>query len=1056
MEKKHSNSKKCSQRHFSYQINLSHFKKIFFLFFVVFSSNILSANPFFSLLPDTVNQPSVTVTGVITDENGIPLMGVSVLEKGTMNGVATDFEGNYSITNLDSDAILVFSYVGFKNQEISVNGQTVINIIMQEDVQALDEVVVVGYGSQRKSDLTGSVSTIGTESLQEMPVTNPEQALAGKAAGVNISTNSGRPGGRTNVRIRGNNSINASNSPLYVVDGVIGAGPINYLNPNDIQSIEVLKDASSTAIYGARGANGVIIITTKRGSKTGGKVSYSTFVSVGTMARKLDVLNSEEFLQVEMNSYNNSEKYDPVGWASGKYENPLNYRNDPLLFDANGNPLYDTDWQEEATRTAIAQNHNLSFTGGNIDNSYGVFLNYANEEGILLRSYLKRYSARLVTDNKIKDWLKIGAGLTFNHVEENRVDGSVGGLTALRMMVETLPIIPVQYADGTYGTNADYPNMEGGENPVNLLLNRTDILKTQTVLGNIFADINIAKGLVFRSSLGVNINNNQESWYSGRELRQLSANSQGEAWIRNWRTNYWQFENYLTYDYSFNENHSINALAGLGWQQYDYYYAFAGSRGFSDDFYQYYNLGVGANPMTPGSDTYKWAINSYFGRINYNLMNKYLFTVTGRLDGSSKFGADQKRAFFPSAAFAWKVSEEDFLKDSKVISNLKFRTSYGETGNSEIDPYESLASLSSNTAILGGERASGVGIGTLPNPDLKWEKTAQFDAGIEMGLFNSRIQLEADVYYKKTTDMLLDAPVPASSGYTSIYTNIGSMENKGLELTLNTTNIQTENFEWSTTFNISFNKNEILALGEANDDIFPGPGFLSDTNILRVGEPVGSFYGLIREGTWGSDEAAEAAVYGLLPGDIKHTDLNNDGQINASDRVILGNGYADGFGALFNTFRYKNIDLTLDIQFKYGNDVLNLSRHSGEDRTGQANSYATVLNGWTPDNQNTMIAQNRPSSAYYTTKIDSRMVEDASFIRGRNLIIGYNFSESILQKFKLDQLRVYASLQNFFLITDYTGYDPEVTTYGDAFAQGITFFDYPKASTITLGFNLNF
>lgn len=996
-----------------------------------------------------------TVSGTVSDENG-PLPGANVLVKGTSNGTQTDFDGNYELNDVPDNAILVFSFISFKTKEVAVDGQSSVDITLQPDTQALDEVVVIGYGTQRKSDLTGSVSTINSESIQEIPTTNPEQALAGKAAGVNVSSNSGRPGGNTNVRIRGNNSINANNSPLYVVDGVIGAGPINYLNPNDIKSMEVLKDASATAIYGARGANGVIIVTTKRGSKTGGQVSFDSFISIGEMVRKLDVLNSEEFLQVEMNSYNNAQKYDPVGWANGKYENPMNYRDNSNLFDANGNPLYDTDWQEEATRTAITQNHNLSFTGGNEKTSYGLYLNHSDQEGVLLESYLKRYSGRLVLDGQVKDWLKVGGSFTFNHIEENRVDGGVGGLTALRMMVETLPIVPVKYPNGDYGTNADYPNMEGGENPVNILLNRTNILKTQSFLGDVYANIDITKNLQLRSSIGANINNIQDDFYSGRELNNLSANFQGEATIRNTRTNYWQFENYLTYDYEFNENHRINALAGLSWQQYDYFYSYAGSRGFTDDFYQFNNLEVGANPLTPDSDTYQWTLNSFFGRINYSLMNKYLFTVTGRLDGSSKFGEENKRAFFPSAAFAWKVSEEDFLKDSETISNLKFRTSYGETGNSEIGVYQSLASLGSNTAILGGERYPGVGIGTLANPNLKWEKTAQFDAGVELGMFNNRIELEADVYYKKTTDMLLNAPVPTSSGYSNIYSNIGSMQNKGLELTLNTVNISSEDFSWTTTFNISFNKNEILALGEEDDDIFPGPGFLSDTNILRVGESVGSFYGLVREGTWGSDEADEAAIYGLLPGDIKHADLNEDGQINAADRKIIGSGYPKGFGALFNTFRYKNLDLTLDLQFSYGNDVLNLSRHSGEDRTGQANSYATVLDGWTPDNQNTMIAQNRPSSAYYRSTIDSRMVEDASFIRGRNLILGYNFSQDILDKFKLKRLRLYASVQNFFLATDYTGYDPEVSTYGDAFAQGITFFDYPKPRTFTLGLNLTF
>ncbi|SEL49045.1 SusC/RagA family TonB-linked outer membrane protein [Parapedobacter koreensis] len=994
------------------------------------------------------------VSGVVADESGF-LVGATVSIKGTATQTQTDDAGEYRITVPGSDAILVFSYTGYTSQEVTVAGQTRINVTLRPDEESLEEVVVVGYGTQRKSDLTGSVASIKSADLNQRPAVNVEQQMAGRIAGVSVSTNSGRPGGQTNVRIRGYNSVNASNAPLYIIDGVIGAGPIAYLNPNDIESLEVLKDASATAIYGARGANGVIIVTTKKGSKDGGKISYDPYFSFGTMAKKLDVLNAAEFLALEESAYANVEKYDPEGYASGKYVDPQTKRTNSRLFDASGNPLYDTDWQREATRQAFSQNHNLSFVGGNQETSFGLFMNYANEDGIIKESFLKRYSGRLTIESQLKPWMKLGGTFNFNHVEENRVDGSVGALNVTRMMIEGIPIAPVKYSDGVWGGNADYPGMENGENPVNILTNRKDLYLQQTAMGNVFANINLGSDLQFRTSIGYNINNLRNNFFSGKYLRLLSADQEGIAEIRNTRENYWQFENYLTYDKTFGEIHRLNAMAGLGWQQFDYFYTFAGSQGYSDDFYQWNNLGVGSRPSTPGSDTNKWSMNSYFARVNYSLLDKYLFTVTGRLDGSSKFGISNKYAFFPSAALAWRVSEEDFLKDAETVSDLKLRTSYGMTGNSEIGVFQSLANLAAATAIFEGNRASGVGIGTLANPNLKWEKTAQYDVGIELGLFNDRIRIETDLYYKKTTDMLLNAPVPSSSGYTNIYKNIGNMENKGVEVALHTDNLNGA-LKWNTSFNISFNRNKVLALGEANDDIFANPYFLANTNVIRVGQPVGSFYGYVREGTWASDEAAEAARYNLLPGDVKLRDVNDDGQINEADRVIIGSGLPKFFGGFLNTFVYKNFDVALELQFSYGNDILNMSKSTGEDRIGQVNSYATVLNGWTPTNQQTMVAEHRPASSYYTMNIDTRWVEDGSFLRGKNLLVGYTLPAGTLQRIRASRVRVYASLQNFFVWTNYSGYDPEVTTYTDAFAQGIEFFGYPKPRTFMLGLNMTF
>jgi len=991
------------------------------------------------------------VSGVVSGDSG-PLAGATVAIKGTTTQTQTDTSGEYMVPALGTSVTLVFSYTGYATTEVSTNGRTRVDVTLTHTEAELDEVVVVGYGTQRKSDLTGSVASIKSDALNQRPAINLEQQMAGRLAGVNVSTNSGRPGGQTNVRIRGYNSINASNAPLYIVDGVIGA---SLVNPNDIESLEVLKDASATAIYGARGANGVIIVTTKKGGKDGGRINYDPYISLGTPAKKIDVLNAAEFLALEESAYSNVAKYDPDGFEAGKYVDPLTKRNDAKLFDANGNPLYDTDWQTEATRRAFSQNHNLSFTGGNPETSYGVFLNYANEDGIIKESFMRRYSGRLSLESQVKPWMKLGGTMNFNHVEENQVDGGVGGLNVTRMMIEAIPILPLKFADGTWGGNADYPGMENGENPVNILTNRKDLYLRQTALGNVYANIALAEGLQLRTSIGYNINNLRNNFYSSRNLRLLSADQEGIANIYNTRENYWQFENYLTYDKTFNDVHRLNAMAGIGWQQFRHFDTYAGSQGFSDDFYEWNNLGVGSRVSTPTSNNYLWAMNSYFGRVNYNLLDRYLFTLTGRLDGSSKFGSSNKYAFFPSAAFAWRVAEEDFLRDSETISDLKLRTSYGQTGNSEIGVYQSLANLAAATAILDGSRASGVGIGTLANPNLKWEKTAQYDLGLELGLFRNRIKIEADVYYKKTTDMLLNAPIPSSSGYTNIYKNIGNMENKGVELLLNTENV-TGALVWNTSFNISFNRNKVLALGDADDDIFANPNFLSNTNIIRVGQPVGSFYGYVREGTWGTGEAGEAARYNLLPGDVKLRDLDDDGQINEADRMIIGNGIPKFFGGFLNTVTYKNFDLAIELQFSYGNDILNLSKATGEDRIGQVNSYATVLDAWTPTNQQTMVAEHRPASSYYTMNIDTRWVEDGSFLRGKNLLLGYTLPQQALQRMHANRIRVFASVQNFFIVSKYSGYDPEVTTYGDAFAQGIEFFGYPKPRTFMLGFNLTF
>ncbi|MDR0430254.1 MAG: TonB-dependent receptor [Tannerellaceae bacterium] len=1015
-----------------------------------------------------------TVTGTIVDDNGEPVIGANVVEKGTTNGVITDIDGQFSLA-VGNNATLQVSFVGYTTRELPVKNQSSFSIALLEDSQTLDEIVVVGYGTMRKSDLTGSTASVKNEILEQRTVTSVGQALSGKVAGVNIATNSGRPGGRATVRIRGNSSISVTNEPLYVVDGVIlnvssphtsrsdqtalvnGSSPIDYLNPNDIKSVEVLKDASATAIYGARGANGVIMITTKRGEGvSGATVRYDTDFGVGILPGKLDVLNAEEFLRNEELAYQNAAKFDPVGFAAGNYKDPRTKRTDSRLFDADGNPLYDTDWQKETIRNAFSQTHQVSVTNTRGNDSYGLSLGFRSEEGLVVQSALKRYSGRFFMDSEVNKWLKIGGGLSYNYQDERQTDAmGDGGITVGRQMVEALPILPVKYADGTWAGNKDYPGMEGGNNPVHVATDRNYSLETKTMLGNVYANIILMKGLEFRSVLGTNMIDQKVKYYGGKQLIWISSPN-GSAWIRNIKNTSWQFENYITYTNTFAQIHRLTAMVGLSWQHVDNAYSRASGSGFQDDFFSYNNLGVATTQQVQSSvDAY--GLNSYFARLNYNLKEKYLLTVTGRFDGSSKFGSSNRYAFFPSVGLAWRLSEEAFLKPATFISNLKPRVSYGVTGNSETGPYASQGGLGNYTLIFNGAQSSGIGVSQLANPELKWEKTVQVNGGLDIGLFDNRLNIEVDVYYKKTTDMLLGAPVPASSGYTSIVKNIGSMENKGFEFAINTVNVSTDDFSWETSFNISFNKNKVLELGEGNDDIFPGPDILSNSNnIIRVNEPVGSFYGYKRLGTWGTVEEAEAARYGKKPGDLKLWDKNNDGQINDADRIIIGKGIPDGYGTFSNTFRYKNFDLVVELQYMFGNDILDISKHSAEDRTGIANSYRTILKAWTPENQHTMIAQIRPTGAGYTTNIDSHFVEDGSFIRGRNLLLGYTFPRDLIRKIYLKNLRVYGSVQNFFVLTKYNGYDPEVSDATQSFAQGITVFGYPKPCTFTMGLNVSF
>jgi len=998
------------------------------------------------------------VRGKIVDSNDkTPLPGVNVIVKGSGIGTSSDASGNYEISVPSEASILVFSFVGFTSQEVTVGNQSTLDINLASDSKALSEVVVIGYGTVKKSDLTGSVVSIKGEQLMDKPVPNVSQALQGKIAGVEVSVNSNAPGAAAKVRVRGLGSINSNLDPLYVVDGVIGVDG-NSINPNDIASLEVLKDASSTAIYGARGANGVIMVTTKRGRPGGTKVSYDGNVNVSDLYRHLPTLNSEQFVKTYNLAFANGSKFDPTGavWTPPA---ALNHTNFPLLFDSNDKPLYNTNWEKEVYKPAFSNNHQLNFQGGNNKTLYSLSLGFLNQNGLMVTSNFKRYNARFTLDNEINRWLKVGGSVSVIKSKQRLVSDGNGGLNVPRMVSEEVPIVPVKYPDGTWAGNNDIAGLEGGPNPVNIAHNRYTINNTIQMLGNAYMLFHITKDLDFKTDLGYNVNSQKNNYFSSQNLAHLSADQGGVANIRNYLNSYWQSENYLTYNKTINSRQKITALLGASWQQYNQETNFVETQNFIDDIFAWHTLGSGSVKSSSTSSDYKWSMNSYFARATYSLDDKYLFTATGRYDGSSKFGANNKFAFFPSVGGAWRLSEESFLKGNRNITNLKLRTSYGLSGNQEIGQYQSIAQIQPNTTVLGGALQSTLLPSYLGNPNLKWEKSLQFDAGLELGI-RENIDLTLDYYNRVTKDLLLQAPIPWSAGERSanVYQNVGSVRNSGIELSLNTVNIKSNDFTWTTNFIFAANHNKILKLNNGNADIFPGPNFLGQTNILRVGESIGAFYGMTRLGTYSSSEADEAAKHSLKPGDRKYL-YNADGSNYYS---IIGRSTPKWTGTFSSTINYKGFDFSFDIRFVEGINTAATFKHSTEDRQTLSNSLATVLDAWTPDHQNTMVSQVRNYKFAQDSHFDTWWVENGSFIRGQNMTLGYSVPQATLEKLKLSKLRVYASVQNLFVITKYSGYDPEVDTFNSSyganasFSQNLDFFSNPRPRVWNLGASLTF
>lgn len=985
----------------------------------------------------------VTVEGKVIDEKGQALSGVSIGLKGLANrGTQTNEQGYFSL-RVPGNAVVIVRYLGFQRQELPINGQTTLNVTLIEEDSALDEVVVVGYGTQRKSDLTGSVSSVSSSEINAFPLAGTAQALQGRAPGVAVSSINGEPGRAPRVRIRGGTSINASSDPLYVVDGFPGSTPPP---PEDVESIEVLKDASATAIYGSRGANGVIMITTKKGKIGKPSIDLNNSFAVQEIGKRLELLNGAEFADYINDIYLNS------GSTDLPYPDPSSYGEG-------------TDWQDLIFRTGNLANNQISISGGSEGMRYYTAINHYGQKGTVLNSDFRRLSGTSNLDMAISDRVKVGTRLFFNRNTLNgvRTQETSSGTSGAGVISGALRFEPVQ---SVYDQNGQYTLKQVGDphdNPVAVAQERQNEVVTDLFQGNAFGEVELIPDLKFRTTLGVQISNQRNGNYVSTALVEGRNFGGVGSVIAHKNTNIIN-ENFLTYDRSLNEDHHLNAMAGYSYQSSRNETWQANNRNFISDSFSFWNLGAGSNYQNASSELVDWVMSSFYGRLNYSYKGKYLVTVTGRYDGSSRFGTNNKWAFFPSGALAWNISQEPFMQSVEVISNLKIRTSYGETGNSEIGSYQSLARFSPTLTTIGGSPVNAVRPTNVANPNLTWEATKQMDVGLDVGFLNGRINLAVDYYYKKTVDLLYEVPLPLYSGFTTSLQNIGSVENKGWEFALQTVNMNGA-FKWNSDFNITFNRNKILELpgGDIRYNTIPGHMLSTESQILREGQVVGAFFGWIFDGLYqqGDDFSPQP---GKQAGDVKYRDIygrdanNNltegpDGVVNADDRTIIGNPHPDFIFGFNNDFQYKNFDLNIFLQGSYGNDMLNITRMELDWMAGKGNATKDAINRWTPENTNTNVPR---ASASNNPEVSSRWVEDGSYLRVKNIALGYNFPEFMLGRLQVLRLRIFASAQNIFTLTNYKGYDPEVSFQDSNRNVGLDYMGYPNVKSYTFGINVGF
>ncbi len=1041
----------------------------------------------FLLLTSNFITAQVKITGVVSDDKGMTIPGANISVVGSKNTASSDFDGKYSI-DAPSNGTLVVSFIGFDSQKIAIAGKTKINISLKPSSEDLKEVVVIGYGTQKKKDVNGAISSVRSKDIENLKQVSIDQMLQGKAAGVSVTNNSGQPGGAASVRVRGTTSITGTNEPLYVIDGVPISGdatgkstsgqtlagkdgfsasggsgntamsPLSMINPNDIESMDILKDASATAIYGSRGANGVIIITTKSGKKGGGKVSYENYTSFATISNKLDVLTLSEYATLKTNL--------AKLWG---FQTRQEFSHPELLGAG-------TNWQDEVYRTAISNSHQLSFSGAKDGTSYYLSGSYLDNEGTIINSGLKRYTVRLNLDSKIKSWLRIGGNLTGGITNERiTVNQSYSGLISNTLLQS--PDIPVRNVDGSFAGPPSSEQSVTYYNPVAEALTRENKLVRKNFLGNVYAEADIIKGLKYRIEIAANTEFSENDDFRPSYAWGSQVNLLADLDVRrqNWYST--NIKNLLTYDRTFGK-HKITLLAGQEANDSHWEGLIASAQGFKTNSIHTINLAdVDNNTITQ----YKGSasLSSLFARVIYDFNDKYSITASIRQDVSSKFDptTDNQKGVFNAISGSWKLSNESFMEGTrKYIDNIKFRVGYGETGNQQIPN-------NSYSAMLGTQN-SGLGSGFLPsnypNPDLVWESLNQTNLGIDFTLLNNKLSASFDVYDKKSKGFLFQVPLPLYltggggqyGGVSAPYSNLGTMSNKGYDITVGYDLRSSGNFNWDASLVVSHYKNNldeiangIVLTQEVNTNGYQ-PVVVTNTTI---GNPIGLFYGYKTDGIFKDQtvldnaplqfgQAVGTGAGETALGDVKYVDVNGDGKIDANDKTFIGNPHPKFTYGFTNNFKYKNVDLSIFLQGSYGNDVMNLTRRAGTTNASlYDNQLVEAMDYYSPTNTTSNNPRPIADSSNNNLLISDRYVEDGSYLRIQNITLGYSLPQDVISKYKISRLRLYGSAQNLYTFTNYSGYDPEIGSFNqNVLLSGIDNGRYPVARTFLVGLNLEF